>query len=72
MKGNKTMEYMLIVGIVILIIAWIFATIVAGKMVGRIGVVLYICYGLLIISPFVFALIGLKLGLIEAQMFQNF
>lgn len=63
-RGEK-MKQQLIFGIIIISIAWIFSTILAGKMAGKTGVVLYIIYGLLIISPFVFALIGLQQGWIE-------
>ena len=59
------MKQQLIFGIIIISIAWIFSTILAGKTAGKTGVVLYIIYGLLIISPFVFALIGLQQGWIE-------
>lgn len=52
------MEETLIVAIIILVIAWIFSTVMAGKMAGKIGVILYIVYGALIISPFVFGLIN--------------
>ena len=63
-RGEK-MKQQLIFGIIIISIAWIFSTILAGKMAGKTGVILYIVYGLLIISPFVFALIGLPQGWIE-------
>lgn len=52
------MEEPLIVAIIILGIAWIFSTVMAGKMAGKTGVILYIVYGALIISPFVFGLIN--------------
>lgn len=59
------MEKQLIFGIIIIGIAWIFSIVMAGKMAGKTGVILYIVYGALIISPFVFALIGLPQGWIE-------
>lgn len=59
------MKEQLIFGIIIIFIAWIFSTILAGKMAGKTGVILYIVYGALIISPFVFALISLQQGWIE-------
>ncbi|GEM_PF-1767964 len=52
------MEKQLIFGIIIISIAWIFSTVMAGKMAGKTGVILYIVYGALIISPFVFGLIN--------------
>lgn len=55
------MEKQLIFGIVIIGIAWIFSTILAGKMAGKAGVIFYIVYGALIISPFVFGLINVLL-----------
>lgn len=59
------MEEELIFGIIIIGIAWIFSTILAGKMAGKTGVILYIVYGALIISPFVFGLISLQQGWIK-------
>ena len=44
-----------ILAIIILGIAWIFSTVMAGKIAGKIGVIVY---GMLIISPFVFGLIN--------------
>lgn len=52
------MEKQLIFGIIIIGIAWIFSIVMAGKMAGKTGVILYIVYGALIISPFVFGLIN--------------
>ncbi|MBS5854028.1 MAG: hypothetical protein KIC56_02210 [Clostridium sp.] len=47
-----------ILAIIILGIAWIFSTVMAGKIAGKIGVIVYLVYGMLIISPFVFGLIN--------------
>lgn len=55
------MEQQLIISIMLIGIIWSICTILAGKMAGKIGVIVYLVYGMLIISPFVFGLINMLL-----------
>lgn len=59
------MEYIVTVGLIVMVIAWIFGIITLKKQLDTTIAIIYGIYGLKIIISWIFVLIGLKQGWLE-------
>lgn len=58
------MEYVIVVGLIVMLIAWIFGIFLLKKDLDTKTAIVYGIYGLIIITFWIFVLIGLKQGYI--------
>lgn len=59
------MEYIVIVGLIIMLIAWLFGIFIIKKIIDTKAAIIYGIYGLVFIIFWIFVLIGLKQGCIK-------